>query len=215
MIDNNCKLLIMRRANGIFLLIILLLLTSCGSFKKELVQTGSKNQAIQNAILDFSNTSRLYKQDSVFSVSFHEPLYRMVLKEKGSENVEWDFGKKHKRINGVSIGAYYNKMLLDTTMLGRKGAKMPTRYIEKNNKLFYWDDDDYPLTEEMIMVLKKYNLLLNNDFDGLMKFYDFGTNDAQKGVHYYFCKDDLTIYRKVVTNKAIEYYDAPRLKCKK
>ena len=100
-------------------------------------------------------------------------------------------------------------------MLGKKGVKMPTRYIEKDNKLFYWRDDNYPLTKKAILVFEKYNLLVNNDLDGAMEVYDFKTNDSQKGVDYYFCKNDLTQYKKVTTNKAIEYYDAPKLKCKK
>lgn len=198
----------------LFLLTLLVLLESCSAFKKELAQTGGEKEAVENAILDFSNTSGLYKKDTVFSVSFQDPLYRMVLEETDDGNGRWVEGQPYKGIVSVSIGADYNKMLLtDSTKVGSKDAKLPTRYIEKEGKLFYWWDDNYPLTQKTLDILGKYDLLLNNDMDGVVEFYDFATNDARKGVHYYFCKNDLTQYKKQTTNKGIGYYDAPDVDC--
>lgn len=196
------------------LLTLLVLLGSCGAFKKELAQTGGQNEAIQNAILDFSNTSGLYKKDTVFSVSFQNPLYRMVLEETEDGNGRWVEGQPYDGIVAVSIGADYNKMLLtDSTKVGNKDVKLPTRYIEKDGKLFYWWDDDYPLTQKTLDILDKYDLLLNDDMDGVVEFYNFTTNDDRKGVHYYFCKNDLTKYKKETTNKGIGYYDVPNMDC--
>jgi len=195
-------------------LVLLVMLVSCGAFKKELAQTGEQKEAIKNAILDFSNTSRLYKKDTVFSVSFQDPLYRMVLKETNDGNGKWVEGEPHKGVVSVSIGADYSKMLLtDSVKVGNKGVKIPTRYIEKDGKLFYWWDDDYALTQETLDVLGKYDLLLKDDMNGVVEFYDFAINDAQKGVHYYFCKNNLLKYKKVTTHKAIGYYDAPSINC--
>ena len=191
-----------------------MLLGSCGAFKKDLAKTGGQKEAIRNAILDFSNTSGLYKKDTVFSVSFLGPLYRMVLEETNDGNGKWVVGEPYRGIVAVSIGADYSKMLLtDSTKVGNKGVKIPTRYIEKDGKLFYWWDDDYALTQETLDVLDKYDLLLKDDMDGVVEFYDFATDDAQKGVHYYFCENNLTKYKKETTNKAIGYYDAPDMDC--
>jgi hypothetical protein len=112
----------------------------------------------------------------------------------------------------VRIGAsHYRFLLTRDTKIGSKG-KLPSRFIEKNGKLFYWWDDDYPLTEEVIAVLKKYNLF-QDDNDGLITVPENPTNDAQKGAHYYFCRSDLTKYKKVVTNKGMGYYDPPKFEC--
>lgn len=202
------------KLNNIFLLSIALLLGSCGAFKKELVKDGGQKETVENAILDFSNTSGLYKKDTVFSVSVHDPLYQMVLKETDDGSGKWVEDKPYQEIVAVSIGASYNKVLLtDSTKVGDRNVTIPTRYIEKDGKLFYWRDDNYPLTQEALNVFKRYNLLLEDDFDGVMEFYDFTTDDAQKGVDYYFCKNNLLKYRKVVTSKGIGFYDAPELKC--
>jgi len=202
------------KLNNLFLLSLILLLGSCGTFKKELAQKGGQKEVAQNAILDFSNTSGLYKKDSVFSVWVHEPLYKMLLEETNDGNGRWIEGKPYQGMIAVSVGANYNKILLtDSTKVGYKGVKIPTRYVEKDNKLFYWWDEDYPLTQETLTVFKKYNLLVENDLDGVIEYYDFKIDDAQKGVHYYFCKNDLTNYKKVTTNKGIGFYDAPTLNC--
>ncbi|MGV8947175.1 MAG: hypothetical protein ACOH1N_12150 [Lutibacter sp.] len=202
------------KLNNLFLLSLLLLFGSCSAFKKELAQTGGQKEAIQNAILDFSNTSGLYKKDTVFFVSFHDPLYKMVLEETNEGNGKWVEGKPYQGIVAVNIGANYNKMLLtDSVKVGKKGVKIPTRYIEKDSKLFYWWDDNYPLTQEALDTFGKYNLLAENNLDGVIEFYDFKINDAQKGVDYYFCKNDLTQYKKITTDKGIGFYDAPSLDC--
>jgi len=202
------------KLNNLFLLGILFLLGSCKAYKKKLIQKGGNREVLQNAILDFSNTSNLYKKDSVFSVWIHDPLYKMVLNETSDENSEWINGKPYLGMIAVSISADYNNILLtDTIKIGYKGLKIPTRYIEKDNKLFYWRDADYPLTQETLTIYKKYHLLVDNDLDGVIEFFDLKINDAQKGVHYYFCEKDITNYKKITTNKAIGYYNAPILDC--
>ncbi|MBA3985242.1 MAG: hypothetical protein H0X63_01370 [Flavobacteriales bacterium] len=179
-----------------------------------MIQRGDQQEAIQNAILDFSNTSGLYKKDSVFSVSYHDPFYKMTLEKNDNGDERWIESELYEGIVAVSISADYNKMLqTDNIKVNNINAKFPTRYIERDGKLFYWRDGDYPLTQEVLNVFKRYNLLLEDDLDGVMEFYDFTTNDAQKGIDYFFCKNNLVKYKKTTTNKGIGYYDAPALKC--
>lgn len=202
------------KVNYLFLFGFLLLFEGCGTFKKGFVQIGGKEEVAQNAILDFSNTSKLYKKDTVFSVRVHNPLFNMILEDTADGNEKWVQGEPFQEIVAVSIGANYNKILIEENVkVGEKGVKMPTRYIERDGKLFYWRDNNYPLTQEMLAVLKRYNLLVKNDMDGIIEFYDFEVNDAQKGVDYFFCEKDLTKFKKRTTNKGIGYYEPPSLEC--
>lgn len=173
------------------LLIMATLVLSCASFKKELIKSGGRNEVIQNAILIFSKTTRLYKRDTVFSVRTGED----------------------KEILIVRVGKNSTKLLLTTdTEPGSKNKLLPSRFVEKDGKLFFWWDNDYPLTEEAIAVFHKYNLFQDDD-GGVITVPNFTNDDAQKAAHYYFCKNDLTKYKEVITNKGIGYYDPPKLTC--
>jgi hypothetical protein len=194
-------------------LIILILLASCTPFKRALTKTGNLNEAIQNALLDFSNTRRLHKKDVVFSVHHADTLFRMVL-QKTNGGYEWVNGWIYQGIMAVTItGSSDNRLLLTANAkVGSKG-ELPSRFFEKNGKLYYWWDNDYPLTQEALAVYQKYNLL-QDDLGGLITIADFVLDDAKKGAHYYFCRHDLTKYKRVITNKGIGYYDAPNVTCK-
>ena len=39
-------------------------------------------------------------------------------------------------------------------------------------------------------------------------------NDAAKAADYYFCRNDVSNYKRVVTHVATGYYEPPKLKCK-
>ncbi len=187
----------------------LVFLMGCSSFKHGMTQSGNRNEAIQNAILDFSNTSSLYRKDSVFSISFYDIVGRMVL----DENHKWIPGEPYEGLVAVSIIVNNSRLLLTSdTKAGSKREKLPSRFVEKGGKLFFWWDDEHALTEETLAVYKKYNLL-QKDEGGLVTIPDFAIDDARKGAHYYFCKEDLSRYKKVITNKGIGYYDPPKLKC--
>lgn len=193
-----------------------------GSFVK--ADENIKDIAINSAILDFSNSCKEYKNDSIFSVSFEDSVFYLALnletaqryKDKFYENVVAVGVSAHRIcVECEEYGLKFNDRFLYTaqTTVGSKGSSLPTRYIEKDGKLFYWFDDDYPLTEEMLAILWKYDLLFD-DTKGLVGFPQFSINDSQKGVHYYFCKNDLSRYKRIITNIAIGYYKPPKLKCK-
>jgi hypothetical protein len=177
----------------ITIIVVLILSDGCVSVKKGLVQKGGIDNAIQNAILDFSNTAKLYKKNNVFSVSVLEVA--------------------NEDLMVVRIGKNSMKLLLTAkAKVGSLDSKLPTRFIEKEGKLFFWWDNEYPLTKEALDVYEKYNLL-QDDEGGVITVPEFTVNDAQKAAHYYFCKDDLTKYKKVITNKGVGYYEPPKLNC--
>lgn len=172
----------------------------CTSVKNTFAKSGNyQDDAIQIAILDFSKTRKLFKKDAVFSVE----LVGL---------------SKNDNVMIVRIGKNNRKLLLTKdTKIGSTG-KLPARYFEKEGKLFFWWDDSYPLTKEAFAIYKKYNLL-QDDENGRIAIADFIIDDAQKGVHYYFCKNDVSfykrvIYKRVITNRGVGYYTPPDIKCK-
>ena len=208
----------------------LLLVFSCTSLKKSMITTSENlhETAIHNAILDFSTNCNLFKKASIFSVNFNDSVFNVaILEQVGGRNYkdgrthEWKRGSLYEGIASVSILAYRicefcgdccDKFLYTTkTTVGSKG-KLPSRYIEKDGKLFFWWDNDYPLTEEMLAILWKYNLLCD-DTEGFIGFPDHTTDDSQKSADYYFCKSDLSKYKRVITNVGLGYYKPPKLKC--
>lgn len=184
----------MEKRKFILLILITTIIEGCSTAKKAFVKSGdSLDDAIQTAILNFSTIRKLYKKDSVFSVGISELV-------------------NNKDLIVVGVRKNNRKLLLTKdAKVGSKG-KLPSRYIEKDGKLFFWWDDNYPLTEDALAIFNKYNLL-QDDKDGAIKIADFIIDDAQKAAHYYFCKNDIFSYKRVITNKGIGYYDPPSLKC--
>jgi len=62
-------------------------------------------------------------------------------------------------------------------------------------------------------MMTKMNLI-DTVIVGKFGFYS-KTDDAKKGVDYYFCKSNLKIYKRVNTTYALGYYDVPKLNCSK
>jgi hypothetical protein len=94
------------------------------------------------------------------------------------------------------------------TTVGSKG-KLSSRYIEQDGKLFFRRDDDFPLSEEMIALLWKYNLPCD-DTAGLIGIPEFTVNKKQKGADYYYGKYNLSKYKKVIINTGRGHYKPPK-----
>ena len=173
--------------------VVLSTLISCIAYKNTLQKSSIDIDPIQIAISDFSKTSRLFNKDTVF---FVEML--------GLTN--------EKNVIVVRIGSNASKLLLTKDALIGSIGKLPSRYVEKDSRLFFWWDNECPLTENTLAILNKYSLL-QDDENGAIKSPDRIINEARKAAHYYFCKDDFSIYKKVITNIGVGYYDIPKLDC--
>lgn len=95
--------------------------------------------------------------------------------------------------------------------------RLPTKHIIKNGKFFYWHDSEYGLTEEMIKLFMNYNIadsLENSEVDHILGQEWQGIDERAKGADYYFCKDNLNNFKRVITNIGIGGYKPPKLKCK-
>ena len=188
------------------------LLSGCSSLRQSMQSTGISLQevAIQNAILDFSTNCSLFKKDSIFFVNFHDSVfyggYYIRVDEKAYKDRRTHTWIRGAFVNGivmVEIIEFYDSFYYSTK---EKETILPSRYAIKDGKLFYWWDDNYPLTEELIVVLRKYNLLQTHFPEGSM-------NIVQKEARYYFCKNNLSRYKRVIKGMGMKKYNPPKLKC--
>ena len=190
----------------------LLLITDSNNAEK--IKTENFNQARQTAIQDFSKTN-LFKMDSVFSVSLIDTLHRFALKKVNEGNHAWVRVKAYPQILVVGIDANPLKYLLDTTRtIDIQNKTIPSRVFEKDGRVFLWWDKNYPLTENTLETLNKFHLIKRGKDNYMDKFFNFRTDDAARGAHYYFCRNNLFIYKRVITNTAIGYYNPPDISCK-
>jgi hypothetical protein len=188
-------------------MLFLLVFTDCKPYKSQLLKKGDRNQVVQNTIIDFSNTSRLFAKDSVFFIEIYDTLHRMVLEKFDEDNFRWIRGKVYKDILAITIIGSDMKYLINDSSDITKNKNLPSMHIQKDGKLFIWNDESQIISDETLSILHEYNLIT---YDYL---YDYGVDDAKKGVNYYICRNNLLNYKKITGNLAIGYYDAPKLNC--
>lgn len=181
--------------NVLIFITILLFFNSCSSYKHKLYKGNDKDKAILNSILIFTHSSNLYEKADVFKLSLLE-----------IDNID--------NLFVVRIGIYKNKMVLDELNNAKEqydNTKMASRYlIDGKNKLFLWWDEKHEIYQSTVDVFKKYNLLVSD----INEYFDnWKIDDSKKSAHIYFCKNDITKFKKVQTNKGIGYYKTPRLQC--
>ena len=171
---------------------IILFLSGCSPWKKVLVAKGNRNDAIKNAVSDFLHTPRFFKKDTVFDVM--------------CQNIDSD-------ILGITILGNPNKVSVITENEIEYSYKaFPTRYVERDGKLFYWNDSTVSTPSDLV---KKLSMMNRIDTAILHKYLPPTENDdAKKGVDYYFCKSNLKRYKRVYTRIAMGWYIAPNMNCK-
>ncbi len=196
---------------GIFVITFII---SCSVGKNKFyTYTGTVEDAIILAVNDFSKT---YKTQ------------RYYLKERGGKPFN-SFRVSVLDENGLFvIGISPNTRDLSLFLEHQIGkvpsdsmSFFPNKYIEMDNKLFYWKDNYTPLNKNVIEVLDSYNILDSTDIKlqlGMLPddFEDtrvVTTGSKLKGVDYYFCKKQPNKFKKVLTNIAYGYYEPPKIKC--
>ena len=195
----------------IILLLLWLLLVNCYSQEKYIPQsTNFAEFAIYEAITDFADNCRLFKQDSIFYITTLDTLKHYTL-QRNQGTLEWICDSIYANLFVINIIPSINKLLyFPDAVVGSKG-KLPSRYVIVKGKLFYWDDDDYPLTEETLSVLKKYDALTDMIHDRVLP--ETVISDSKEIAFYYFCRNNLLKYKRAVSSKSAGYYRPPKLKC--
>lgn len=174
------------------LLLLLFFISGCATWKKALISEGNKNEAVKNAIIDFLHCNKSINRDSVFSIT---------IKNIGDT------------ILGVSISGVSNKISVITKNEQEYSYQaFPTKYYEQNSKLFYWKDSTEKVPVELISKLSKMNKI-DTAIIGTY-FPDRVIDESQKAMDYYFCKFNLSKYKKVYTSTAMGWYKPPKVNCK-
>lgn len=173
---------------GIVLTVILSIVTivqSCGIWRNNLIVNGDEQDAIHNAILDFINTSKLFKDDSTFLIEI--------------ASVE--------DVYVIAITGTINRIII--TEDGRS-SPLPNNLVKINGKVFYWLDPNQSTQEAVLQELAKYGIV---DSIPSIAFATLVNDDEKRGIDYFVCKNDLTIYKKVKSRSQAGYYPKPNLNC--
>lgn len=167
---------------------------------------GKQKVAAPDAVVEIADflKCRVSKKHNVFSVNIYD-------------RDEYETYEISEDITTLSISPaettrpQYYITLADT--LG--STRLPTRHVVKNGKLFYWDDPDYGLTEETIRTFLEFNLAEPLDISdlALLLGQEVWGDERTKAAHYYFCKNNLSSYKRVITSIAIGWYNPPKLRC--
>jgi hypothetical protein len=171
------------------------------------------DQIRQIAINDFLN-NKLYRTDSVFHVLFQDTIRHAVLKRIDKYHSKLVNANIYPGIIALTIFPNPNKFFLDTTMdISPQTRYIPSRCLERNGKLFFWYDKNYPLTKNAIEILSKYHLIQRGKGEDWMRV-KYILDDGVQAADYYFCKSNLSVFKKVITSTAVGGYEPPKLDCK-
>jgi hypothetical protein len=146
-------------------------------------------------------------------VSYKDTVYRLGLMRNKENNYEGFITRIYYDLVCVDIiGSSENIFLLTEHPKAGTIGKYPSRFIEVKGKLFFWYDDEYPLTEEVLKVFRKYGVFPPY-YEGEFQIPEIHTDDAKKGACYYFCRSNTTRFKRVISNRGMGYYDPPKIKC--
>jgi len=181
------------------LLVLMTLFASCSPWKSHLVEEGSIDEARLNAILDYAYSHKLDDDDRYIRVSDREEsdeLYCFSIYSK------YQFMARLGDTIGVSPKCYF-----------------PTKHLEINNKLFLWEDYSTIISNELIDKMHQYDVIdstyykiesgqLPKDYIPVRLI-----DDSKQAVKYFICKKNLSIYKKVISNKYIPKNIYPDIDC--
>lgn len=171
-----------------YFFLLVFMFFGCDSLKGQIQSDDIIEIAIQNAISDFSNT-KIYNRGRVFKI---------IIESSDDCIIRIDIGEDEE-----------NKYLYSTSKPAGENI-LPSRYKEKDNKLFIWWDDNQKVNQAMFDILKKYDML-KDDEGGWINYIDAVMDDRKKGVNYFFCKRNLKEYKRIITNIGNIKY--PKLNC--
>lgn len=196
------------------ILLIFFVFFGCKTYDKSLLYSGlgGVELARKNVIIDFINTYRTpnyylkkrdYKPFNVFSFVrsriLNENLYLLSVlpnDESIAVSIEDKIGKIPRK--------YF-----------------PNNYFEKEGKLFLWNDGSTPLRKDVLDVMSNYGVLdstdvkielglLPDDFDDTRMI---KIDDRLESYNYFICRNDISMFKKVLTHKAFGYYKRPKINC--
>ena len=172
-----------------------------------------KEKRIHAAINHFSLSYPLYDNNTVFAVSYADTVFSRTYKTENYKT-KWKNGKPYEGIVAVSIFRKLGSLYVTSDDIKSRNNKIPSRYLEKNGKLFYWYDSSISATEESLALFKEFGLVKepqkSEDFEEVRTI----IFDDEKGVVYFFCRENPLIFETIRTNRPLGTYAPPTLECK-
>lgn len=101
-------------------------------------------------------------------------------------------------------------------------TNFPNRFIIKDEKLFLWNDGHTKLGNDILNAMLEFSVLDSTDLKwelGLLPadFEDtrlITIDDRLEAYNYFICRNDVSKFKKVVTYKALGYFDPPVINCR-
>lgn len=179
------------RTLNILVIAIIILANSCAPWKDNLKEKGSQEVAINNAIVDFLNTHNSVEEFNTFH----------IIKVHNESTL------------GISILGDTNKWRLGKLKVGDTNEYFPTKFKEIRGNLFYWNDANDVLNQDMIDIMRKYDILNTLEYPNYGIPAENSHSYSKGAIHYFFCKTNYLKYKKVKTTVSIGYYKPPNLNC--
>lgn len=196
------------------ILVFTLILLSCATYRKQLFAgRGDIEQARMNTIIDFANTYKTPKR--YLKIRQGKPFnVFQIYRRKSFETTHSYLLSILPEDESISIRTEHK--------LGEiPRSNFPNKYVVKENKLFLWNDGETPLQKDVVEVMNKFDVLDSIDLKwelGLLPsdFEDtrmITIDDRLEAFTYFICRNDISEFKKVVTWKALGYYDQPNISC--
>jgi len=160
----------------------------------------SRVKLLETAVNNFLGC-KLSKIHDIFRVGFSENIFR--------------YEANYDDISSLYIvPSYFTYHITPSDTIG--STELPTRHLIKDGKLFYWYDEYYGLTEEFVNAFSNFGIIDTIESGFRYNFRDKVENP--KIATYFFCKNDLSKYKRVITRNVNSpfyrwYYKKPRIKC--
>ncbi|MHA4895371.1 hypothetical protein ACXZ1K_11500 [Pedobacter sp. PWIIR3] len=191
---------------------LLTFVVTLGLVNLAVAQSSIRLAAANKAIHEFVSNSKISSKAKVFWVAVNDNLARYELqKEPDSNGVH--FSIPVETFDGIFVSIKVECYQYPVSKLGlANNPILPTRALQVGEKLFIWRDKDNALTEETLTILRKYNLLFDDE-GGVRNVMEKVFPTKYKPTYYYFCRTDLTKFKTILTWNSSEYVSFPKLKC--
>ncbi len=173
-----------------FTIIAVLLLLRCSTtyFQKSGFNDLSVvSKALEYAISDFSERNFWGSKDSTFSVT--------------AKVIDED-------VIAISLSGSMGKIVV-TPEPGYE-AIWANQYIEKVGRLFYWRDENIKKNPQIISKLIEFDLI---EYVESISEVELTNDHAKKSYDYFFCKKDLSTFKRFKSRQLVGDYPTPRLRC--
>lgn len=172
-----------------------------------------RDSAIRRAISEFTKPGGFRKPGSVMVIYYMDSLYLVAYEPVAVGENKVVRGEFVNDLVVVKMIEDHKPYLYGSKLTVEAEDYLPSRFVEKNGMLFMWRDRNYPTTPQSLAILRKYDLLADDQGGQLLEL-EKPYKEGKKSFHYYFCRNDFSHFKRVKTTAAVGFYPPPKIKCK-